>query len=63
MKLQLREDYVPPSDHELFYSGENTVDIVQLQSLTCLFYRRLGFTEASLVDHVSSAHSELFKHA
>ena len=42
------------ADHELFYSGENAAGIVQPQSLTCPFCGRLGFTEASLVDHVSS---------
>ena len=46
------------ADHELFYSGENAAGIVQPQSLTCPFCGRLGFTEASLVDHVSSAHSD-----
>ena len=45
------------ADHELFYSGESASGIVQPQSLTCPFCGRLGFTEASLVDHVTSAHS------
>lgn len=46
------------ADHELFYSGENAAGIVQPQSLTCPFCGRLGYTETSLVDHVSSAHSD-----
>ena len=50
------------ADHQLFYSGENTGGIVQPQSLTCPFCRCLGFTETSLVDHVSSAHLDLFIH-
>jgi len=46
------------ADHELFYSGENTAGIVQPQSLTCPFCGRLGYTETTLADHVSSAHSD-----
>lgn len=46
------------ADHELFYSGENAAGIVQPQSFTCPFCGRPGHTETSLVDHVSSAHSD-----
>ena len=46
------------TDHELFYSGENAAGIVHSQSLTCPFCGKLGFTEATLVDHVSSTHTD-----
>jgi len=46
------------TDHELFYSGENAAGINHSQSLTCPFCGKLGYTETTLVDHVSSAHSD-----
>jgi len=46
------------TDHELFYTGENAAGIAHSQSLTCPFCGKLGFTEATLVDHVSSAHTD-----
>lgn len=50
------------ADHELFYAGEAAAgggvanDLPQ--SYTCPFCARLGFTEATLVDHVAGIHSD-----
>ena len=46
------------TDHELFYTGENAAGIAHSQALTCPFCGKLGFTEATLVDHVSSVHTD-----
>lgn len=56
--LTLFQCILTRADHELFYSGENAAGIVQPQALTCPFCGRLGFTESSLVDHVTSSHSD-----
>lgn len=44
------------NDYELFYSGES-VSAEQPQSLTCPLCGSLGFTETSLLEHVTSEHA------
>ncbi|XP_043247812.1 E3 ubiquitin-protein ligase KCMF1-like isoform X1 [Colletes gigas] len=45
------------SDFELYYGGEG-VSIEQPQSLTCPFCTRMGFTEATLQEHVAADHPD-----
>lgn len=44
------------SDYDLYYSGE-AINSEQPQSLTCPFCGGLGYTEATLLDHVTADHS------
>ncbi|KAF6216794.1 hypothetical protein GE061_001144 [Apolygus lucorum] len=46
------------SDYDLYYGGEAMTGD-QPQSFTCPFCGKLGFTEATLHDHVTSEHSDL----
>lgn len=46
------------SDFELYYGGEG-VSIEQPQSLTCPYCTRMGFTEATLQEHVAAEHSDI----
>ena len=46
------------SDHELYYGGEASSSSSGHHSYTCPFCAKLGFTEPSLNDHVTSHHSE-----
>ncbi|XP_015602981.1 E3 ubiquitin-protein ligase KCMF1 isoform X2 [Cephus cinctus] len=43
------------SDFELYYGGEG-VSVEQPQSLTCPYCTRMGFTEATLQEHVAADH-------
>lgn len=43
------------SDFELYYGGEG-VSIEQPQSLTCPYCTKMGFTEATLQEHVATEH-------
>ncbi|KZC10533.1 E3 ubiquitin-protein ligase KCMF1 [Dufourea novaeangliae] len=45
------------SDFELYYGGE-AVSIEQPQSLTCPYCTRMGFTEATLQEHVAADHPD-----
>ncbi|XP_046417696.1 E3 ubiquitin-protein ligase KCMF1-like [Neodiprion virginianus] len=45
------------SDFELYYGGEG-VSIEQPQSLTCPYCTRMGFTEATLQEHVAADHPD-----
>ncbi|XP_078033630.1 E3 ubiquitin-protein ligase KCMF1 [Augochlora pura] len=45
------------SDFELYYGGEG-VSIEQPQSLTCPYCTRMGFTEATLQEHVTADHPD-----
>ncbi|XP_076678074.1 E3 ubiquitin-protein ligase KCMF1 isoform X2 [Andrena cerasifolii] len=45
------------SDFELYYGGEG-VSIEQPQSLTCPYCTRMGFTEATLQEHVAAEHPD-----
>ncbi|XP_053975776.1 E3 ubiquitin-protein ligase KCMF1-like isoform X2 [Hylaeus anthracinus] len=45
------------SDFELYYGGEG-VSIEQPQSLTCPYCTRMGFTEATLQEHVATDHPD-----
>ncbi|KAG7190348.1 hypothetical protein KM043_006461 [Ampulex compressa] len=45
------------SDFELYYGGEG-VSVEQPQSLTCPYCTRMGFTEATLQEHVAADHSD-----
>ena len=53
-------DSVYRADHELFYGGEAVLGASHdaPQSYTCPFCSRLGFTEASLVEHVAGHHGD-----
>lgn len=42
---------------ELYYGGE-AVSVEQPQSLTCPYCTRMGFTEATLQEHVAADHSD-----
>lgn len=42
---------------ELYYGGEG-VSIEQPQSLTCPYCTRMGFTEATLQEHVAAEHPD-----
>lgn len=44
------------NDYELFYSGES-ISSEQPQSLTCPLCGSLGFTESSLLEHVTNEHA------
>lgn len=44
------------SDYEVFYGGE-TINTDQPYSFTCPFCGRMGFTETTLQEHVTSEHS------
>lgn len=45
------------SDFELYYGGEG-VSVEQPQSLTCPYCTRMGFTEATLQEHVAADHPD-----
>lgn len=45
----------PPAD--LYYGGD-TFSVEQPQSFTCPYCGKMGFTETSLQDHVTSEHAE-----
>ncbi|XP_068978799.1 E3 ubiquitin-protein ligase KCMF1-like isoform X1 [Bombus flavifrons] len=45
------------SEFELYYGGE-AVSVEQPQSLTCPYCTRMGFTEATLQEHVAADHSD-----
>ncbi|XP_031847287.1 E3 ubiquitin-protein ligase KCMF1 isoform X2 [Nomia melanderi] len=45
------------SDFELYYGGEG-VSIEQPQSLTCPYCTRMGYTEATLQEHVTAEHQD-----
>ncbi|XP_076164476.1 E3 ubiquitin-protein ligase KCMF1 isoform X2 [Ptiloglossa arizonensis] len=45
------------SDFELFYGGEG-VSVEQPQSLTCPYCTKMGFTEATLQEHVAADHPD-----
>lgn len=45
------------SDFELYYGGEG-VSVEQPQSLTCPYCSKMGFTEATLQEHVAADHSD-----
>jgi hypothetical protein len=45
------------NDYDLFYSGE-TITSEQPQSLTCPLCGNLGFTESSLLEHVTNEHAQ-----
>ncbi|XP_066595752.1 E3 ubiquitin-protein ligase KCMF1-like isoform X2 [Prorops nasuta] len=45
------------TDFELYYGGEG-VSVEQPQSLTCPYCTRMGFTEATLQEHVAADHSD-----
>ncbi|XP_014295908.1 E3 ubiquitin-protein ligase KCMF1 isoform X1 [Microplitis demolitor] len=45
------------TDFELYYGGEG-VSVEQPQSLTCPYCTRMGFTEATLQEHVASDHPD-----
>lgn len=42
---------------ELYYGGEG-VSVEQPQSLTCPYCTKMGFTEATLQEHVAADHSD-----
>uniref|UniRef100_H3CQ27 RING-type E3 ubiquitin transferase n=1 Tax=Tetraodon nigroviridis TaxID=99883 RepID=H3CQ27_TETNG len=44
-------------DYDLYYGGD-TFSVEQPQSFTCPYCGRMGFTETSLQDHVTSEHAE-----
>ncbi|XP_035996224.1 E3 ubiquitin-protein ligase KCMF1 [Fundulus heteroclitus] len=44
-------------DYDLYYGGD-TVSVEQPQSFTCPYCGKMGFTETSLQEHVTSEHSE-----
>ncbi|XP_072177550.1 E3 ubiquitin-protein ligase KCMF1-like [Diadema setosum] len=45
------------SDFDLYYGGE-AVSLDQAQSFTCTYCGKMGFTEATLQEHVTSEHSD-----
>ncbi|XP_076308134.1 E3 ubiquitin-protein ligase KCMF1-like isoform X2 [Tachypleus tridentatus] len=45
------------SDYNIYYGGE-TVSVEQSQSFTCPFCGKMGFSEGTLQEHVTSEHSE-----
>ncbi|CAG2108739.1 unnamed protein product [Medioppia subpectinata] len=45
------------SDFDIYYGGE-TVSVEQPQAYTCPFCTRMGFTEATLQEHVTSEHAD-----
>ncbi|XP_034945223.1 E3 ubiquitin-protein ligase KCMF1-like isoform X2 [Chelonus insularis] len=45
------------TDFELYYGGEG-VSVEQPQSLTCPYCTRMGFTEATLQEHVTADHAD-----
>lgn len=47
---------IAKNDYELFYAGEN-ISSEQPQSLTCPLCGSLGFTELSLLEHVTNEHA------
>ncbi|XP_024891262.1 E3 ubiquitin-protein ligase KCMF1-like, partial [Temnothorax curvispinosus] len=46
------------SDFELYYGGEG-VSVEQPQSLTCPYCTKMGFTEATLQEHVAADHPDI----
>ncbi|XP_020283289.1 E3 ubiquitin-protein ligase KCMF1-like [Pseudomyrmex gracilis] len=46
------------SDFELYYGGEG-VSVEQPQSLTCPYCSKMGFTEATLQEHVAADHPDI----
>lgn len=43
---------------ELYYGGEG-VSVEQPQSLTCPYCSKMGFTEATLQEHVAADHPDI----
>lgn len=43
---------------ELFYGGEALTNADQPQSFTCPYCSRMGFTDVTLQDHVTSEHAD-----
>jgi len=46
------------TDTELFFGGETSLAAENQHSFTCPFCSKMGFTEATLQEHVSSLHSD-----
>jgi len=46
------------SDTDLFFGGETSLAVEQQHSFTCPFCSKMGYTETTLQEHVSSLHSE-----
>jgi hypothetical protein len=44
------------SDYEIFYGGGNIIDLTNESSFTCPYCGKLGLSESSLADHISSLH-------
>ncbi|XP_025831208.1 E3 ubiquitin-protein ligase KCMF1-like isoform X2 [Agrilus planipennis] len=46
------------TDYELYYGGEALTNIDQPQSYTCPYCSRMGFTDTSLQEHVTTDHAD-----
>lgn len=46
-------------DTEIFFGGESSLGVEHQQSFTCPYCSKMGFTETSLQEHVSSLHSDV----
>uniref|UniRef100_A0A1Y1MN80 E3 ubiquitin-protein ligase KCMF1 n=1 Tax=Photinus pyralis TaxID=7054 RepID=A0A1Y1MN80_PHOPY len=46
------------ADFDLYYAGEALANLDQPQSYTCPYCGRMGFTDATLLEHVTAEHAE-----
>lgn len=47
------------ADFDLFYAGEAITNVDQPQAYTCPYCSRMGFTDATLQEHVTADHSDI----